>query len=159
MRSLCLTLSRFCAASWCGAGVLFIIVLVSMRASTLFDDEAKLRHPLVLFPVYYRMEFISLGSALVLGALAIGHPQFPRSRGYVFLGLLAAALVLAGVDYFAVYRPLIEMIEHSVLNANFRPYHTASRWINTLVLFLSLGAALVSLTPARDRGSSPEPLL
>jgi len=151
MRSFCLTLSRFFAASWCGAGVFFVIVLIAMRASTLFDDETKLRHPLVLFPIYYQMEFICLGSALVLGTVAIGHSQLRKRRGSAYLGLLLVALAVAVVDYFAIYRPLNDMIEHSLLTANFRPYHTASRWANTAVLVLSLAASLISLAPTSER--------
>jgi len=153
MRSLALLISRFCLGVWVGAASFFVLVVINLRASSLFDSAVKLNHPRVLFPLFYRCEFALLTVALLAGLAAWGHPRFARGRQRSYLlhlGLVAVALLVALADYTWVYPPLFTMLSADPLPDNFRTYHEASRWLNTLVLGLSAAAALISYWPGSD---------
>ncbi len=144
MRSLSLMLSRMCISLWCGAGMMFVVLLLALRSSPLFDNEIKLDQAKVLFPWFYGCEFALLAGALVFGALA--GRAVPRRQ--VYLALVATALALAIGDHFWIYRPLESMLHQPALPMNFRDLHHLSRTVNTVNLGLCLIAALLIQWPS-----------
>jgi hypothetical protein len=133
---------------------MFLALLLSLRASDLFDAETKDNHPRVLFPAYYALEFPTLALAAVAGLVArcaprkatpgfqeSTHPPLPRWP--VILTL--AALGIAITDYVVVYRPLAEMLGRPPYPARFQTLHESSRWLNTAILLLTATAAVLSL--------------
>ncbi|RPI77300.1 MAG: hypothetical protein EHM42_13950, partial [Planctomycetaceae bacterium] len=63
LRRVFLVLERLALTAWVGMGIMFLALLLSLRASDLFDTETKDNHPRVLFPVYYALEFPTLALA------------------------------------------------------------------------------------------------
>jgi hypothetical protein len=141
-------LSRFALAAWVGIGTFFVLTVINLRQSTLFDEPTKLNHPRVLFPLFYGCEFTLLAVTLACSFAAWRHPAAHRRAFRVHLAIVAAVLLLAAVDYFAVYLPLDRMIGVSPLPSEFRTYHRASMWINGMTLVLSICAASLSLWPS-----------
>ena len=158
IRSAALLLLRLGTTSWVGAGVMFLAILLGLRGSPLFDAATKDQHPRVLFPRYYTLEFICLGTGLA-GALLSGGsspspsppPSPPRRRlagPALWLGLAMAAALM---DYFVLYRPLEEMLGRPPYPDSFRRLHEWSRWVNSGILLLTAVASLQSLWPPRER--------
>jgi len=142
-----LALSRLCLTAWFGAALFFVSIVVGLRGSPLFSDATKLRHPRVLFPMFYSFEFWLLGTALVAGILAIRHPLARRRTHRVYLTLIGLALLVAAGDFFAVYRPLAAMLDLQTLPPEFTTYHVLSRWVNTAGVLLCGAAAIIGLWP------------
>jgi hypothetical protein len=119
----------------------------------LFDPDVMRNHPKVLFPLFYGFEFSLLGTALASGLAARGRSVAGNTRYRLGLSLLALALVIATVDYFAIYRPLAEMIARPSLPSEFAAYHTWSMWMNVASLVLCAAAAVLAHWPD-GRGES-----
>lgn len=143
-----LTLSRLCLTAWFGASLFFVSIVVGLRGSPLFTDETKLRHPRVLFPLFYSFEFWLLGIALVAGIASIRHPAARCKAHRVYLVLIGLALLVAVGDFFAVYQPLAAMLDLQTLPPEFTTYHVLSRWINTAGVLFCGAAAIIGLWPA-----------
>lgn len=150
-------LLRLGTTSWVGAGMMFLAILLGLRGSPLFDAATKDQHPRVLFPRYYTLEFICLGTGLA-GALLLGgnarspsapssHPRRRVAGPALWLGL---AMIAALMDYFLLYRPLEEMLGRPPYPESFRRLHEWSRWVNTAILLLTAVASLQSVWPSRD---------
>lgn len=153
MRHLCLSVARFCLCFWAGAATFFVFLVTDLRRSELFTESTKLNHPRVLFPLFYRFEFILLTIALVCGIVGI-LGRGGRSRTYLAsLLCIAGALLLAGGDYLWVYGPLQEMLPMETRPANFQTYHWASMTVNAAGLLLSLTGAwlIVWFRPAPSK--------
>jgi len=142
-----LTLSRLCVTAWFGASLFFVSIVIGLRGSPLFSDETKLRHPRVLFPLFYSFEFWLLGFALVAGIAALAHPAARRKAHRVYLTLIGLALLVALGDFFGVYLPLTAMLELQTLPPVFTTYHVLSRWINTAGVLLCATASVIGLWP------------
>src|SRR5215510_6286650 len=110
MRGVCLAFLRFCLSAWVGIDVFFVMVILGLRHSELFDRLSKFNHPKVLFPLYYGFEFALLGTALVCAVATVCSPTSGKMRRYALLACVAAACGLALVDYTIVYRKLVEML-------------------------------------------------
>lgn len=123
---------------------MFVVLLLALRSSPLFDNETKLDQPKVLFPWFYGTEFALLAGALLFGLIA--GRMVPRRP--VYLALVATALALAIGDYQWIYRPLESMLHLPALPMNFRNLHHWSRTLNCLNLGLSLLAAMLILWPS-----------
>lgn len=149
MTRIWLMLSRLCLSSWVGIATFFVVVLISLRGSPLFSDETKLAHPRVLFPLYYQFEFWLLGVALATGLLAHRRPISRTGRRRLALALVTVGLLLGVVDYFAVYRPLLTMIERPIRPPEFATYHEWSRWLNLVSLLACAGGAVLIQWPAQ----------
>lgn len=145
-----LTLSRMCLAAWVGIASFFVVVLISLRGSPLFSDDAKLAHPKVLFPLFYAFEFWLLGIAFAAGLLATRYLVDRCRRRRIAMALMAVALLAATIDYFVVYRPLAAMIEMPVRPAEFAAYHEWSRWLNLASLVVCAVAAMLVLWPSGE---------
>jgi len=144
------TVSRLCITTWFGASLFFVSIVIGLRGSPLFSDETKLRHPKVLFPLFYTFEFWLLGGALLFGIAALRHSAARTKAHRAYLVLIGLALLAALGDYFAIYRPLDAMLDMSTLPAEFRTYHVLSRWVNTAGVLFCGAASLIALWPARD---------
>jgi hypothetical protein len=149
MQRFAVFLSRFCVTAWVGVATFFVTIVVQLRGSPLFPEPIKLNHPKVLFPLFYSFEFGLLGTAAVAAVVAWQFSPAKTTRSALLVGLLGLALAIGAVDWYAVYRPLSAMLESTVLPANFRAYHTASRWINTAELVISAAAGCVAVWPER----------
>lgn len=143
-----LTCSRLCVTAWFGASLFFVSIVIELRGSPLFSDETKLRHPRVLFPLFYSFEFWLLGIALVAGIAALAHPAARRRAHRVYLILIGLALLVALSDFFGIYRPLTAMLDLTTLPPEFTTYHVLSRWINTAGVLLCAIAAVIALWPS-----------
>jgi hypothetical protein len=139
MPRLCSMLCRLSLAAWFGAGVLFLMIVLGLRNSDLFSDEARFNHPRVLFPLYYQLELPLLVVGMIAGWMGIRSAGKTRDRhSWIGVACLATmALALATFDFAAVYRPLSAMLESQVLTMQFTPLHHASRWLNAAVLLLT----------------------
>lgn len=156
MSKLCLILMRFCLAAWVGIAAFFVVVVLRLRNSGLFEPDVMLNHPKVLFPLFYAFEFSLLGLALGCGLSARRHPAAKTGRYRFCLTLLATALVIGSVDYLAIYGPLAAMIEHPPVPPEFTAYHVWSRWLNSANLLLCAAAALLALWPEETGGNIGE---
>lgn len=145
MRSLFLTISRFAVTAWVGAAALFIYVTVLQVRSPDLDSADKSVLAVLGFPAYYQFGFGLLLTALLAGLIARGHVAVRPWRMRLYLGLLILSLVVTVCDYAFIYRPLLEMTADvtEARPASFQTYHTASEWINTAQVSLSLLAALL----------------
>ncbi|HTI50743.1 MAG TPA: hypothetical protein VL475_07325 [Planctomycetaceae bacterium] len=151
MSKLCLMLMRLALSAWLGIATFFVIVVLRLRNSGLFEPEAMLNHPKVLFPLFYAFEFSLLGLALGCGLGARRHPAARNGRFSLCLTLLAAALLIGTVDYLAIYGPLAAMIEGPPLPPEFAAYHQWSRWLNSASLLLCAAAAILAVWPEEGR--------
>jgi hypothetical protein len=144
------TLSRLCITAWFGVSLFFVSIVIGLRGSPLFSDETKLRHPKVLFPLFYSFEFWLLGMAFVAGLMAYLRTASKLNAERVYLGLIGLALLVAAGDFFSVYVPLKAMLDMSTLPPEFTTYHVLSRWVNTLGVLLCGAASILGLWPARS---------
>jgi hypothetical protein len=155
MPQICLAFLRFCLSAWVGIGVFFVLVLINLRQSKVFSDEALLEHPRILFPLYYSFEFMLLGTALLCAIACLAHPQFTRGRKATLLALLTAAVGLATWDFAGIYQPLIVMMTKKPLPADFQSLHSLSRSVNGTILALSFIAAWLSLGAGKPSPDEP----
>lgn len=153
MRSLCLTISRICAAAVFGAGVMFVVEVIGLRGSTLFEEPTKLNHARVLFPLYYQVEFLTLSTAIIFGLL--GRPS--GWRGPTYLLLLVAGWMILAADHEWVYKPLAAMLSAPARPETFTNLHQLSRLTNGAVLACSLAAAFVGTWPPVTSDQRPQP--
>jgi len=147
MQRVCLAFLRFCLAAWVAIAIFFVMVIIELRHSKLFDDEVKFNHPKILFPLYYSFELALLGTALVCAGAGLGNARIARARRIATLAFVGAAVSLAVWDYAVVYRTLVEMMATNVLPADFIALHQQSRWLNAAGLGLSAVATILALWP------------
>lgn len=160
-----LALLRLCLGAWVGVGCFFVAVIIALRRSDLFEETAKLNHAKVLFPLYYWFLFSLVGAALVAGVLgrSLGNRHRLSESGAAGVDasaegvsgrtmiLVVAVLILALVDWYWIYVPLLAMIHQTTLPASFTVYHRASMWINAANLLVSLAATWSACMPAPRR--------
>jgi hypothetical protein len=153
MRSLYLTMARFCVTAWVGAAVLFVITGVKEVSSDYESITSKIIDILVAirFPAYYALGFLLVTTGIVCCGLYLKHPAGRSKRMGICLMLLGVALITMVVDYVFIYRPLVEMITPpgGVKPAHFTSYHNASKYINAFDIGLCLIAALLLCLPKR----------
>jgi hypothetical protein len=147
MQRVCLAFLRLCLSAWVGIAVFFVMVIIDLRHSKLFDDEVKFNHPKILFPLYYAFEFSLIGTALACAAAGLWNTRIARPRRIATLILVATAVAIAVWDYAVVYRTLAGMMTTNVLPAEFVGLHQESRWLNGVVLGVSALAAILALWP------------
>jgi len=146
-----LAVARFSAAAWVGAAALFVVTAVREVKYPGFDSLTKDELALLRFPAYYAFGFALVGLAFLGAVWAGGFQQASRRRISLAAGLLAAALLLMGIDFVAIYRPMAKIITppgqtHVV---EFRSYHRASVWINVAHVGICAAAAAVLCWPER----------
>ncbi|MEW4530736.1 hypothetical protein [Maioricimonas sp. JC845] len=148
VRSAALMVSRFCLSAWVGAAALFVVNGIRQVTSPELDSYTKDLLISLRFDPYYVFGFSLVGAGLVLGLIA--SPLFSRARTILFTLLLIASLVLMGIDYVRVYRPLLEMITPpgQARPAGFRDLHHMSELINTIHVGLAFVAALTFSWPS-----------
>ncbi|QDV50181.1 hypothetical protein [Gimesia fumaroli] len=149
MSSTCLVLIRFCLSAWVGAAVIFVITGVQDVTFQPFDSLVRDQLITLHFPVYYTIAWILLVGAF-LGSLGIRAKELiSRRRANLILGLVVLALTISLIDYFWIYTPLEAMITPpgSPRPAEFRTYHQASKYINSVNILLSLTAAILANLP------------
>jgi hypothetical protein len=175
MSGIAITLARFASAAWVGAAVLFVTIAVWEVRYPEFDSATKDTLALLRFPAYYVFGFVLVGTALLGAVLAFASTRplnasredsgrSAENRGGkkrlgATAGLLAISLALMVADFFAVYRPMVEMITPPgrARPAEFRTYHRASVWLNTADVALCAVAAVLLCWPARyDRRETTE---
>jgi hypothetical protein len=149
-----LTTLRVVLGAWTGAALMFVGVVTSLRYSPLFDDQTKLDHPRVLFPLYYTVAFSAIGAAVVLTVLA--WPSIRRRVAFPasLLGLVVLTAVLLAVDYAAVYLPLVEMMTQPGLPHTFQGVHRWSIVLNSVNIVLMLGATIAAGWPGSTTQSN-----
>ncbi len=147
MQRVVLAFLRFCLSAWVGIAIFFVMVVIDLRHSKLFDDEVKFNHPKILFPLYYGCEFALLGPAFVCAGVGLRKARLPRGRAWALLAFVTVALAIAVWDYTIVYRSLMAMMTSNVLPAEFIRLHQQSRWLNEAGLGVSIVAAILALWP------------
>jgi hypothetical protein len=149
MQRVCLAFLRFCLSAWVGIAIFFVMVILGLRHSDLFDRTSKFNHPKVLFPLYYGFEFSLLGTALICALAGSWKAAAGAVRRYVVLVLVGSGLGLALVDYTIIYRKLVEILADPTMipAAEFAKCHEASRRVNEAVLALSVLSAVLALWP------------
>ncbi len=150
-----LTVARFAAAAWVGAALLFVVTAVREVRNPAFDSATKDALALLRFPAYYVFGFTLVTLAFVAGLGS--YCLRPRGRGRICLaaGLLAMALVVMGIDFVSVYRPMAGMITPPgrAHLAEFRTYHRASEWLNVGHVGLCALAAVFLCWPEPRAGA------
>jgi hypothetical protein len=155
MQRVCVAVLRFCLCAWAGIAVFFVMVVIDLRKSDLFPNDAvKDNHPKVLFPLYYGFEFSLLGTALLCATSGLANGRIAKRRRYAAWLMILAAICLAGWDFAIVYRPLLEMIGTQPRPPNFRSLHQLSEYLNSAVLGMTLLAAVVALWPESSENVS-----
>ena len=157
MKSLALLVSRVCLAAWVGASIFFVLVLLDLRKSTLFDDATKNDHPKILFPLYYSCELSTMGIAIAGAAIARNHAGLNRRAYAAQIVTMCVALALAVVDYVYVYGPLTGMLSTTVRDPSFRTYHLLSVWLNISNLAFWTAASLIALWPLQTSSNPRRP--
>ncbi|MCA9015918.1 MAG: hypothetical protein KDA77_11355 [Planctomycetaceae bacterium] len=156
MSSTSLVLTRFCLSAWVGAAVIFVINGVQDVTFQPFDSLVRDQLITLHFPVYYTIAWVLLVGSF-LGCLGIrGKELISRRRANLILGLVVIALGISLIDYFWIYTPLEAMITPpgSPRPAEFRTYHQASKYINSVNILLSLTAAILANLPVRGQSTS-----
>ncbi|QDV17031.1 hypothetical protein Pan153_16650 [Gimesia panareensis] len=149
MQSLCLILTRFCLSAWVGAAVIFVINGVQDVTFQPFDSLVRDQLITLHFPIYYTVGWVLLAGAF-LGSLGIRSKQLlPRWKSNLVLGLVILTLAISLIDYFWIYQPLESMITPpgSPRPAQFRGYHQASKYVNSLNILLTFVAAILINLP------------
>jgi hypothetical protein len=144
-----LTVARFAAAAWVGAALLFVVTAVREVRNPVFDSATKDALALLRFPAYYVFGFTLVTLALVAAVGSYCLRTRGRQRIGLAAGVLVIALVLMGIDFVAVYRPMVELITPPgrAHLAEFRSYHRASVWLNVTHVGLCAVAALLLCWP------------
>jgi len=146
MQRVCLAVLRFCLCAWAGVAVFFVMVVIDLRQSELFPDDAvKDNHPKVLFPLYYGFEFSLLGTALLCATSGLGNGRIAKRRRYAIWLIILAAVGVATWDYATVYRPLLELMATRPRPPGFWSLHRLSEYLNSAVLGMTILAAAVAL--------------
>jgi len=141
----CLALARVLLAAWVGAATLFVVNGVRLVTSPHFDSIARDEMTLIRFPSYYLFGFVAVVVSLICLMLVRG---FPRR---LVASLTVVVLLLMIGDYFAVYRPLEQMISPpgQPRTSQFASYHRASMMINAAHVGVCLLAVFVLSIPRR----------
>jgi len=153
-----LMLLRFSLSAWVGIAIFFVMVILDLRNSELFDRISKFNHPKVLFPLYYGFEFALLGPAVVCAVAGLlNADRCSLWWRYAIAGFAAVAFGLALFDYMFVYRKLVEILADptAIPAAKFVELHQASRRLNEVILGASIVAAVLALWPEKANGSPP----
>ncbi len=145
MQRVCLAFLRYCLSAWGGIAAFFVMVVIDLRQSALFEDTTKFNHPKVLFPLYYSFEFSLLAMALLCAFAGLYNKNIGKRTRYTLFALLVLALALAIWDYGIIYQDLIQMMAHPPLPPNFNALHHRSRWINGGIMALTMLAAWLAL--------------
>jgi len=151
MQSFSLVLIRFCLSAWVGAAVIFVITGVQDVTFKPFDSVVRDQLISLHFPVYYTIAWVLLVGSF-LGGLGIRKKTgISRRRSNLIFCLVLIILSISLVDYFWIYSPLEAMITPpgSPRPAEFHSYHQASKYINSLIILLSLIAAFIVNLPER----------
>ena len=156
MQRVCLAVLRFSLSAWVGIAIFFVMVILDLRHSELFDRSVKFNHPKVLFPLYYGFAFSLLGVAFVCALAGLWDATARAVLRCARVALVGAALGIAVVDYLFIYRPLADMLAvPEIPAARFVMYHEKSRLLNGAVLGASVLAAVTALWP--EMSQKPEP--
>ena len=136
--------------------MLFVTIAVREVRHPEFDSATKDTLALLRFPAYYVFGFVLVVMALVSAVLAFLRTRSTENGGEkgrlgAAAGLLAISLALMIADFYAVYRPMVEMITPPgrARSSEFRTYHRASVWLNTADVALCAVAAVLLCWPAR----------
>jgi hypothetical protein len=162
MQRMVLAVLRFCLSAWVGIAIFFVMIVLDLRHSDLFDPAVKFNHPKVLFPLYYGFAFALLGLAFVSALAGLWSAACGRLLRCIRLAFVGAALGIALLDYLFVYRALAAMMDmQQIPPAQFVVLHEKSRLLNTFVVGLSALAAVAALWPEgmQNRDSSGEDTL
>lgn len=141
MRDWSAAICRVAVTLWVGAALIFVIVAIKPIRSPALDSLIKSRLVIEIFPGYYTFGFSLLIIGLISGFLAwSSHSAGKAFRLGVLLTLLS--LLSLAIDWFAIYKPLENMIHIQLANnsappAEFRAYHIASWIINTVTFALT----------------------
>jgi len=157
MQSTSLVLIRFCLSAWVGAAIIFVITGVQDVTFQPFDSLVRDQLITLHFPAYYTIAWVLLAGSF-LGCLGIGSKDLiSRRRANLIFCLVVIVLGISLIDYFWIYSPLEAMITPpgSPRPAEFRTYHQASKYINSLNILLSLIAAILVNLPVK-RQNQPE---
>lgn len=157
MQTTSLVLIRFCLSAWVGAAVIFVITGVQDVTFQPFDSLVRDQLISLHFPVYYTIGWVLLAGSF-LGCLGIGSKDLiSRRRANLIFCLVVIVLGISLIDYFWIYSPLEAMITPpgSPRPAEFRTYHQASKYINSVNILLSLIAAILVNLPVK-RQNQPE---
>ena len=159
MTQLALFLARTAISAWIGAAVLFVVVGVSEVLHPEFTSEIKDQLVLIRFPWFYRFGFTLLAVCLLATLAVSPGAEFSAKRRILAAWLLAAALVLMAVEYFAVYLPLAQLVTPpgKPRTAEFQAYHKASMAVNLTGLALCGAAMIIINRPAQPAASASRP--
>jgi hypothetical protein len=153
-----LAMLRFCLSAWVGIAVFFVMVVLDLRHSDLFNQAVKFNHPKVLFPLYYEFAFVLLGSAFVLAFAGLWSATTGRLLRCLRVAFVSAALGIALLDYSFVYRRLVAMMAaEQIPAARFVLLHEKSRLLNAIVLGFSVLTTIAALWPeSLQKGGSED---
>ncbi|WP_298867698.1 hypothetical protein [uncultured Gimesia sp.] len=156
MQSFSLVLIRFCLSAWVGAAVIFVITGVQDVTFKHFDSLVRDQLISLHFPVYYTIAWVLLVGS-ILGCLGIRKiKEISRFRSNLIFCLVLIILGLSLIDYFWIYTPLESMITPpgSPRPAEFRSYHQASKYINSLNILLTVVAAILVNLPTKNQNQT-----
>ena len=155
MRSLSLFLARIAITAWVGAAVLFVVVGVSEVLHSGFSSEIRDQLVVIRFPWFYRFGITLIALSLLAALAATTGNDFPRPSKIVVTWLLAAALIVMIVEYYAVYVELVELVTPpgKPRTPEFMAYHKASMWVNLADLALCAAAMALLNWPANSHNS------
>lgn len=145
MFRLAICVARFALSAWVGAAALFVVTGVREVRSPHLDSYVRDVLVGVRFPSYYVFGFTLVGLAAVATLMAGFLAPAKRGRQFALAFLIVLALLAMVGDYFAVYRPLYEMVTPpgQARSAEFLTYHSASKWVNLFSISLCAIAALI----------------
>lgn len=158
MQSFSLVLIRFCLSAWVGAAVIFVITGVQDVTFKPFDSVVRDQLISLHFPVYYTIAWVLLVGSF-LGGLGIRNKKgISRRRSNLVICFVAIILSTSLVDYFWIYCPLEAMITPpgSPRPAEFHTFHQASKYINSLMILISLIAAIIVNLPEKIQNRTAE---
>ena len=157
MQNWILAILRLALTSWVAISIFFVTLVVELRQWPYIPDDAKLEHPKVLFPIYYRFEFALLIPAAICGCAALWNNRLSRGRRIATLQLVIIALALAIWDYSLIYQRLVELmtVASTPFPPEFHALHKMSRRLNEAMVVASVVAGILALIPQRSIPTLP----
>src|SRR5690606_11763570 len=146
-----LPIARLSSTIWVGAALLFVATSVAEQVHPDLDASTKGLLALIRFPWFYGTAATLLAIGFVASVLAA------RGRRAVLAaaGLLALALALLAIDYWFVYRELVNVLLDAGKPpaSRFAVLHAWSERLNAVGFLLSATAAAI-LCAVSDRATT-----
>lgn len=153
MQRILLATLRSCLCAWVGIAMFFVVVVLKMMDSLLYDPPPalnKLNHPTSVLPPYYGFAFLLLGLALLCGFASLWNARIGLLRRYATVLFVLVALGMVALDYTFIYRNLAVIFAPgttTIKPSEVVALYQLSRLLKGAILAVSILAAALAIWP------------